>query len=313
MAKFKSARHHWWPECVSQHWKDDQGCVNWLSPTGEVRRAPPKNFGLLGNGHAIKLGSDPAVATPWDENYEAAFQRADTNFPNVIAWLESLPFAWKASHTIRGRFISHSASDAQIAPLVEGLVSLAVRSPCTRQFVSGLSLMLDPAMSARDRNNVIGLNLRHAQSRLTQQIGVGGKFVAIYSPDREFIFGDGFGHNLNNQYQISLNPRILAPITPRIAVLWARPSSFMPDPRLTTLVVTAEEADAINLAVQVYAKDALFYRSDKPEIHEAFIRGQHLAFKGPDNAMDDLIHNIPGAPPRDPMLDELRAMFPDLG
>lgn len=78
MPELKSERHHWWPECVSEHWKDADGCVHWLSPDGKVRRAPPKNFGVIGNGHHVKLGR--GRPTVWDHSFEAQFQKADDNF-----------------------------------------------------------------------------------------------------------------------------------------------------------------------------------------------------------------------------------------
>ena len=51
----KSERHHWLPVCVSKHWKNKDGNVHWILPNGEVKVAPPKNFGCIGNGHYIKL------------------------------------------------------------------------------------------------------------------------------------------------------------------------------------------------------------------------------------------------------------------
>jgi hypothetical protein len=51
MAKLNSERHHWWPECVSDFWKDDDGGVNWMLPDGTLRRSSPNNFGVIGNGH----------------------------------------------------------------------------------------------------------------------------------------------------------------------------------------------------------------------------------------------------------------------
>ncbi|HEX5462474.1 MAG TPA: hypothetical protein VFX20_21080 [Steroidobacteraceae bacterium] len=42
----------------------------------------------------------------------------------------------------------------------------------------------------------------------------------LYSDDREFIFGDGFFHNFTAMAQ-SHAPKMLAPLTPGIAVLYA--------------------------------------------------------------------------------------------
>ncbi|WP_413787072.1 hypothetical protein, partial [Pseudomonas aeruginosa] len=61
-----------------------------------------------------------------------------------------------------------------------------------------------------------------------------------------------------------------------------------------------------NHAVQVYSKGALFYRSERPNLIEAFTSGTHLIYEHPDNPMDNLIRSIPGIPPRDRSLDFLR-------
>jgi hypothetical protein len=308
MTKLKSAGHHWWPEALSQHWKDENGGVTWLKPTGETVVSVPKKFGVIGNGHAIKLSQDPTIPSPWDESYESAFQAADDSWPSLISWLENLSFERRPAPR---RFLTQVASDEQIARLVEALVSLAVRSPTTREAAAGLADRFAAPMSTRARNNVIGLNLRNAQANLTRAIGVRGKFVVLHSPDREFIFGDGFGHNLTHQHQLPLNPRLLAPLTPRLAVLWTCPMSYRPDPRLTTLVLDADEARLLNDIVQVYAKDMLFYRNDPPERIKAFTAAQHLVFADHDNTLQRLIHMVPGVPPPDPELENLRRFFQD--
>ncbi|MDE3799558.1 hypothetical protein I7G59_19840 [Sinorhizobium meliloti] len=79
MARLKSERHHWWPETVSEFWKNDRGVVNWLMPDGTERNAPPRQFGVIGNGHHIKLSDKPDEHTVWDESFEKEFDTADPN------------------------------------------------------------------------------------------------------------------------------------------------------------------------------------------------------------------------------------------
>jgi hypothetical protein len=268
----------------------------------------PKKFGVIGNGHAIKLSPDPSIPSPWDESYEAAFQAADDSWPTLIAWLEGLTFLPRPPPQ---RFLTQPAGDAQITRLVEALVSLAVRSPTTREAAAGLADRYAAPMSSRQRNNIIGLNLRQAQTNLTRAIGVRGKFVVLASPDREFIFGDGFGHNLTNQHQLPPAPRLFAPLTPRLAVFWTRPMSYMTEPRLMTLVISADETRQLNEVVQVYAKDMLFYRNDRPELTKAFTDGQHYIFGDDDNTLQQLTHMVPGVPPPDPRQGSLRRFFRD--
>ncbi|RXD01706.1 hypothetical protein EQZ23_19465 [Sphingomonas sp. UV9] len=67
MTEPQAKRHHWWPECVSKHWADTAGGVHWILPDGEVRRAKPASFGVIGNGHFIKL-DDGELARHATEN-----------------------------------------------------------------------------------------------------------------------------------------------------------------------------------------------------------------------------------------------------
>jgi hypothetical protein len=297
MPKLKSERHHWWPECVSEFWKDADGCAHRLDPNGELRRAPPKNFGVIGNGHHIKLSSNPAEHTFADESYEKVFHKADNDFPSVIEWLEGLKRENRPGTQLVDRFVKEQASDDQILSLVEGVVSLAVRAPMTHQSAVGLAEHFRGPLPERERNAIIGLNLRHAHQTMVKAIGTRGKFVAIYSPDREFIFGDGFFHNVRAPVNTTFGAKILVPLTPRISVLYVQPESCRPDPRLTTLVVTAEEANFLNETIQLYARNEIFFRNEQPVLTDAFRQRAHLRYESPRNPIDNLIDHVPGVTP----------------
>lgn len=304
MAKLKSERHHWWPECVSEHWADGEGGVNWLLPDGKIRRSTPNNFGVIGNGHLIKLGDDPVIGSCWDASFESEFQTADSNFPAVMDWLNSLdrcdpPF----ERPVRSRIRPQPVENDQFAMLFECLVSLAARSPMYRETAVSLAEHYRGPLPERERNNLIGANIQRALRNAVRNNGGGGKAMVIFSPEREFIFGDGFFHNLTIQGEHWHNPKILAPLTPWMSVLFARPMSYRTEPRLVTMVASQAEADALNYAVQVYARNAIFYRSERPEVDEVFTCGTHKVFADDRNSVDRLIYEIPGVPPRDPSLD----------
>lgn len=310
MPKHKSARHHWWPECVSGHWRDGEGCVHWLAPSGEVKRIPTHQLGAIGNGHLIKLGSPDEVETPWDETFEPEFDRADSAFPGVIACLEGLSRHIPPSDTPpRQRFLSQPHDAELLTLLAECVVSLAVRSPRNRAVAVSLAEHLRGPLPARERNALIGLNMRRTQRQAADAVGDRAKFVVVFSPDREFIYGDGFFNNLRSPLNGMFLPQMFAPLTPRMAVLIVRPTSYRPEPKLMTVVVNAAETDAFNEAVQVYAKDAIFYRADRPSLSEHFRAGEHLVYNGP-NVVEQFIHSVPGVPPRNPLMDELRAAIP---
>jgi len=305
----KSARHHWWPECVSERWADAEGCVHWLSPAGAVKRIRPKNLGVIGNGHMIKLGAPDTPDSAWDENFEPQFDRADGAFPGIISWLESLTaLPYVEGTPLLQRFLPQAVDDDRLAELSECVVSLAVRSPNNRAGAVSLAEHLRGPLPPRERNALIGLNMRNTHRQASTAIADRAKFVVVFSPDREFIFGDGFFHNVRSPMNGMFLPQIFAPLTPRLAVLIVRTMSYRTEPKLTTLTISANETEAFNEAVQVYAKDAIFYRSDPPKVIDAFTAGEHLVYSGA-NVMEQLIRSVPGIPPRDPNLDALRAAF----
>jgi len=131
--------------------------------------------------------------------------------------------------------------------------------------------------------------------------------MVVFSPQREFIFGDGFFSNLTPPVDHLLSPKLFVPLTPRIAVLFARPSRFTVLPRMVTVTTAAVETDALNRAVHVYAKDAIFYRSERPAMTKEFAQKKHLVFADHRNPVDRLIHEIPGVPPPDPWLEAVFA------
>lgn len=306
MGKLKSARHHWWPECVSRLWASEAGGVHWLRPNGVCTALKPGNLGAIGNGHHIKWSNDQGTRSPWDESFEGVFQTADKNFPGVIKWLEGLPRApLEVERRIAERLISVPVANQQFQLLVECLVSLAVRSPMHRDAAIRDAEHFRGAIEPRERSVLIGLNIRNSLRNALQQIGGRGKAMVVFSPAREFIFGDGFFNNLRPPLDHILSPKLFVPLTPRMAVLFTRPSAYTVDPRLVTLVVSNKEADELNLAVQVYAKEAIYYRSECPVLTDHFAQSKHLAFADHRNPIDELIHQIPGIPPRPPWLDTL--------
>jgi hypothetical protein len=298
MAKLKSERHHWWPECVSRHWADDSGLVHCMFPDGKVVSAPPKNFGVIGNGHTIKLSREPGESTPWDENFEHEFNQADNGFPATIEWLQQLTFEDRQDAPLRTRFVAQSTDEIEVARLLEAAVSLVVRSPRLRERAVSVAEHYRGPLPERERNTLIGSNLRRGQRDLVNCFGTRAKFCAIHSPDREFVFGDGCFSNLSVPAQGTIAPRLIVPVTPRISVLITRPLAYTSEPRLTTLVLSSDEAGQLNDAVQVYSRKFVFYRSERPTIIDAFEREEHLIYASLDNPMEKLVAAVPGVPER---------------
>lgn len=310
MPTLKSARHHWWPECVSRHWAAPDGRVGWIEPGGTEKRLPPDQLGVIRNGHNVKLDySTPEASTEWDFSFESEFDRADSSFPDVIRWASGLDRTECRDEEQQHYFVPLQASDEALRALTECVVSLAIRSPMTRErSVAGADL-LRSSLSKRERNSLMGINLSHAQRAVSDAIGARGKFVIVFSEHREFIYGDGFFHNIVPHALRPHNPKLFVPITPSMSVLVTRPVAYMVEPKLMSVVLAPEEVDVCNHTVQVYSRQAIFYRAEKPTLDEAFTCARHLVYEHRDNPIDSFVRSVPGVLPldRELRLSTLRA------
>ena len=151
----------------------------------------------------------------------------------------------------------------------------------------------DPEIPSREIGNLIGLNIRNDQERLSECAG-DGKFAILLSKRREFIFGDGFHHNISSPVQIMPSPRMIVPVTPKIAVIYVIPTQWRVDPRLVCKMLTREEVEWVNYGVQVYSRSEIFFRSRKPAMTDAFREQTFQSFGSRDNPVDNLIDSIPG-------------------
>lgn len=117
-----------------------------------------------------------------------------------------------------------------------------------------------------------------------------GKFAVIFSEEAEFVFGDGFYHTFSSTaFPPPMSPTMLIPLTPTIAVLYAKPRSYMVDPRLGTIVLRNDEVAAVNRIVQIYSENFVFFRTQKPELEPEFKERKHLVFNWSDDLVDKLV------------------------
>lgn len=292
--RLKSARHHWWPRCVSKHWVGLDKKVGRLTPDGSVRRVSASNLGSVSNAHLIRL--DPDVGTFWDEDFEGEFSLADAKFPRVIQWLEVIGAkATRRPKEERYQYADIEATQQNLRDLAVCLVSLAVRSPSNRESVASMVRHVrdDPSIPKGEIDNLVGANIRHDQRRLSERAGE-GKFAILSSQRREFIFGDGFHHNVRSPVQGMPSPRMIVPVTPKIAVIYVIPRRWRVDPCLVCKSLTSEEVEWVNYGIQVYSKSEIFFRSEKPSITDAFRDQMFQRFSTRDNVVDNLIDSIPG-------------------
>jgi hypothetical protein len=272
----------------------EDGMTGWLKPDGTVLRMPPKNLGVIGNAHHMKFSSSTGKSSPFDSCFESEFDAADNSFPDVVSWLRSLNREYLPDLDHSARFIPQDYTNDMLTALTECAVSLAVRSPRNREASVGIAERLRGPISSPERETLIAYNMQSSQRVVSDKIGANGKYVVLFSNSKEFIYGDGFFHNVCGVLTPRVGAKIFAPITPDISVCIMYPGSFRVEPRLSTIVLSDEEIDFCNNAVQIYSRQALYFRSEKPEIHEAYASGRHLVYASTENSMDFLLSHIPG-------------------
>jgi hypothetical protein len=250
----------------------------------------------------MKFGVKGGQTSPWDMNFESEFQTADENFTSLIPWLAGLEFARMPNVPRPKRFLPQPCTAEQFDRLTESVISLAVRSPMTREMAARFAEFFRGPLSEWERNALIASTLRGMQGRAAQSVRGRGKAVVIRSPDREFIFGDGFYHTLKLSAPTPRPDRILVPLTPRLAVLYACPLDYIIEPRVSTLTIDSAEAETMNETIQIYSKKEIFYRTERPSLSPNFLACEHLKFRSSINVVEDFVHDIPGIPPRKPTL-----------
>jgi hypothetical protein len=262
--QLKSALHHWWPQCVSKHWLNDEGVINHLFWNEyNVPQTNPRNFGAIRDAHLIKYASYP---TDWDESFEGFFGSADEAFPKILDWLIDLQ---EKTPSLQDE------EQGNLDILLECLLSLVVRSP---RFRNQIKINIEKITNQNTDENLIKINQRDTLNSFKKSLLGQGKFAVIYSKEKEFIFGDGFYNNFVSSIGIPLEPRIITPLLPNICVFYSRPTSYMRHPRLITMELEKEDIDFINRTTMIYSQSYLFYRSQKPVITEDFWCKQFLEY-----------------------------------
>jgi hypothetical protein len=222
-------RHHWWPKSLSQHWTDAEGMISRIDTEGKVSRSKPTATARISDGHNIR------IAPPWDTTFEQYFDRPDSSFPDVTNLLKFLVASHRERASVKesGHCV-HACKESDLQCLCECLVSLAVRSPKFRQGILATAQYVRSHVPKEEHKRLIAANLWQTYSLIIRNKLGGGKFLVLFSGSKEFIFGDGFYHNLSHNSQYMFGCRILLPLTPKITVLYVLPMEYMTEPRLVT-------------------------------------------------------------------------------
>jgi len=276
--------HHWWPITVSQHWADANGVVHRIGVDGKVVSSQPKSFGGIRNDNTIRLGTVPTVC---DHSFERSFDKADSSFNSLIGWFHLLPSPiCDLSKPLPSRLVPLAVTRMQFETVVECLASLIVRSPCFRARISAYTEHLRDRMgfgNPKPERRLIGMNIRNGQKHVGSSMKAGGKFVVLLSGDDEFIFGDGFFHNISAVNDPPMCPQCLIPVTPRVAIFYSRPVQQRSYPKAFVMSLSAQEVALVNETVQLYSEKYLFYRAAKPVLTVDFLSGEHMRFESDRN------------------------------
>lgn len=287
----KSERHHYWPRALSAFWADSEGQTSRLSHDGTILRGPPHNFGVIGNAHHVKLGE------PWEHTIETMFQNADSNIKYVVEYLLSLRPKVRTSKPSTGKMSGADIPVQQRAQLGECIASLIVRSPAFRNI---MKLTADsgrdglPYANATDANNLIASNIAIEYRQISRSLQSGGKILIMYAETSEFIFGEGFLHNLGGG-GISANSKFLVPLTPDMAVAFTSPLVYFTQPVAVKTFLSASDVRKCNEIAQVYSKDYVYFRAKRPALTPQFQARQFLEYTYHQHEwFDDLLRAVAG-------------------
>gem|GEM_PF-3283237 len=148
-------------------------------------------------------------------------------------------------------------------------------------------------LGSRERKQLISANLSRKHPALSKMMSEGGDLVILFSKTKEFIFGDGFYQNMRlTDIEQTAFPRVLVPLTPKVALLYFKPAHNYKKKRVFTRIADCKIIDIINLSVQVYSKNWLFFRNEQPKLSSHFIENENREFTNFDPVIN-LIGMIP--------------------
>lgn len=312
----KTELHHWWPRSLAEHWSAPDGMVSAIFPGGEVIAAPPGKFGAITNAHHMKRGG------PWDSTFEPIFNQPDGEMHDFIDWL----FTLEASHVDSRRpaierILAQPLPPERHAQLARITASLLARSPRIRHVIRIGTEYFRKEMGFADPKadkTLIAANQSNLYEAYRRRMEMIGRWAILFGDSREFIAGDGFLHNFPASADgLGSGKKLVLPILPTASIVYMAPGSYPSEPKLVTLRADAEETGLLNEIVQVYAKDILFYRTQRPILSEGFRLAEYREYRYHqhewlDGLLDELSQynhwgkgGTPGRTGRRPYLDSI--------
>lgn len=277
MKPLKTELHHWWPRTLADHWAAADGMVSVIRPNGTMHRAPPGAFGGITNAHHIKMGG------PWDSTFEPIFNEPDSEMAAFVQWLAMLdtPLVLSKRPMVE-RISPQPLAEERAAQIARVTSSLLARSPSIRASIKRTTEYYRRRFGLADptADKTLIASNQHGLYDAYRKRMMRGRWAILFSDEREFIAGDGFLHNFPaSQDGLNSGLKLLLPILPTAMIVYMSPMQYPTEPRLVTLRLGAKDVELLNEITQVYASEFLFYRDDRPELTDAFRRGEHFEFQ----------------------------------
>ena len=252
--------------------------VSVIRSNGVVRRAPPGAFGAITNAHSMRNGG------PWDSTFEPQFDQPDNELPEFVQWLSALQTALPGTHgQMVDRIMPQVLDDARRKMIGRITASLLARSPSIRNLIKLGTEQFRTEFELDDPTadkSLIAANQQRLYPAYRKRMSNSGRWAILFTDEKEFIAGDGFLHNFPaSQDAISSGTKLVLPILPTTAIIYMCPMQYPTEPRLVTLRMNSNEVDSLNDITQVYAREFLFYREEKPSLSADFRIGAHKQFK----------------------------------
>lgn len=291
----QGANHHWWPGGLSKFWEGEDGavgCVRRVDGGFKVFRTMHRKLGGQRDGHSNIFG-EHRDASPWNQSEEHVFDDVDNSMGEIVERLQAM--ALQATDTANMEW--HPTSDEPMLrnALAPALVSLCLRNPHSRFLASSMGRrMMGYERGSREDKNVSLSNILAGFRAYSKHLNGKGRFGVFVAQNGEFIYGDGCFHNVPARSDIFPDISMLVPITPKIAVGYRLPSSYMTDPMFCVMNVDVGTVVSFNDLVQIYSEAELFFSNIEPELSSHFKTGEFQRIQPQHNTGLYWLNHLPG-------------------
>ncbi|WP_156884913.1 hypothetical protein [Kosakonia cowanii] len=112
----------------------------------------------------------------------------------------------------------------------------------------------------QEKDRFIAINMRNALKNITAHIKNEASIYLPLSKEKEFIFADGFYHDISTDTIASRFPTITCPLTPHMCVIIdekERKNHYS----LISVALKNEDMAICNDTLQIYSKNKILYRN----------------------------------------------------